>query len=88
VVDGRVAGQEAGGLIVASPADAQQAYERGDFATARKQAGELADAKDSDEATRAAAKLILSRTSLDPLIVWITVACVGFFVLVVVLGLR
>ena len=66
--------------------DAQRAFERGDFATARRLARALADSK--DDATRAAGQQILQRTSLDPVIVWISVACLGFFVLVVVLALH
>jgi len=69
-------------------ADAQQAFERGDFARARTLARELCAASSSDEATRAAAKLILQRTSLDPLIIWVTVGCVAFFALVVLLALH
>jgi hypothetical protein len=66
--------------------DAQRAFERGDFLTARKLAAELAASQ--DEATRSAGKLILSRTSFDPAIIWISLACLGFFVLVVALALH
>lgn len=60
--------------------EAEQALERGDFATARKIARPLAS---SDERARA----ILDRTRPDPVIVWLTVACVLFFVVVTVVTL-
>ena len=66
---------------------AHQAFERGDFAEARRLAKEE-KARASDPATRAAADEILMRTGIDPLIVWITVGAVLLFVAVVWLGLR
>ena len=71
---------------MASAADAQQAFERGDFHRARELARELVET--GDNATRAAGELILKRTSLDPFIVYVTGGCVAFFILVVVLALR
>ena len=70
----------------APSSDAQRAFERGDFATARKLAADLAAS--NDEATKAAGKQILQRTSLDPVIIWISVACLAFFALVVGLALH
>ncbi len=68
---------------------AHRAFEAGDFAEARRLARALAaDAKASDEATRAAAAEILRRTGVDPLIVWLTVGCALLFVAVVFFGLR
>jgi len=56
--------------------EAEQALERGDFAAARAIARPLAK---TDERARA----VLERTKADPVIVWLTVACVLFFVVVV-----
>jgi hypothetical protein len=66
--------------------EAERAFERGDFARARRIAGELAAG--SDEPTRQAARALLERTAVDPLIVWLTVGCVALFVLIVALSLR
>ena len=66
---------------------AHQAFERGDFAEARRLAKQQ-KASAKDDATRAAADEILMRTGVDPLIVWITVGAVLLFVAVVYLGLR
>jgi len=63
---------------------AHRAFDRGDFAEARRLANLLR--KDAtDDATRAAADTLLQRTSIDPVIVWISVACVAFFALVLLL---
>jgi hypothetical protein len=63
---------------------AHRAFDRGDFHEARRLARALRrDA--ADEATRAAADVLLRRTSLDPVIVWISAACVAFFALVLLL---
>ena len=66
---------------------AHQAFERGDFAEARRLA-KLEKASATDEATRAAADEILMRTGIDPLIVWITAGAVLLFVAIVYFGLR
>jgi hypothetical protein len=66
---------------------AHQAFERGDFAEARRLA-KLDKARATDEATRAAADEILMRTGIDPLIVWLTAGALLLFVAVVFLGLR
>ena len=66
---------------------AHQAFERGDFAEARRLAKQE-KANASDAATRAAADEILMRTGIDPLIVWITAGAVLLFIAVVYLGLR
>jgi hypothetical protein len=70
--------QEGSGLSEASNDDrAYRAFERGDFAEARKLAAEMKSSP--DPAARSAADLILGRTSLDPLIVAITALClIGF----------
>jgi hypothetical protein len=63
---------------------AHRAFERGDFAEARKLASGM---KSSDDpAVRSAADQILSRTSLDPLIVGITAACLLGFSLIAILA--
>lgn len=62
--------------------DAHRAFEAGDFGLARRLARALVNSA-PDDATRAAARDILSRTGVDPLIVWITAACALLFVLVV-----
>ena len=66
---------------------AHQAFERGDFAEARRLAREQ-KAKASDDATRAAADEILMRTGIDPLVIWMTVGAVVLFVAIVYFGLR
>jgi len=64
--------------------EARLALERGDFARARKLARErLGDESDAKEA-----QALLDRTKPDPLIVWLSAACVVFFVVVVFLTLR
>jgi hypothetical protein len=66
---------------------AHQAFERGDFAEARRLA-RAEKAKATDDATRAAADEILMRTGVDPLIIWMTVGAVLLFVAIVYFGLR
>ena len=66
---------------------AHQAFERGDFAEARRLAKEQ-KATAKDEATRAAADEILLRTGIDPLVVWMTVGAVLLFVAIVFFSLR
>lgn len=62
--------------------DAHRAFEAGDFGLARRLAQQLLSAA-PDDATRAAARDILRRTGIDPLIIWITVGCALVFSLVV-----
>jgi hypothetical protein len=57
---------------------AHQAFDRGDFATARRLARATL-ASSPDEATRSAAESILKKTSFDPLIAGITVFCLLMF---------
>ena len=66
-------------------AEAKRALERGDFARARR----LARPKlhDSDEAVANEAKALIDRTAPDPLIVWLSAACVLFFLAVIALTL-
>ena len=66
---------------------AHQAFERGDFAEARRLAKEQRAAA-GDDATRAAADEILMRTGVDPLSLWITAGAVLLFVAVVYFVLR
>jgi hypothetical protein len=66
---------------------AHQAFEAGDFATARRLAKQQKAAA-TDEATRAAADEILMRTGVDPLVVWLTAGAVVLFVAIVYFGLR
>jgi hypothetical protein len=66
---------------------AHQAFDRGDFAEARRLANEQ-KASAKDEATRAAADEILMRTGIDPMVVWMTVGAVLLFVAIVYFGLR
>ena len=66
---------------------AHQAFERGDFAEARRLAKQQRAAA-GDEAARAAADEILKRTGIDPLVVWLTVGAVVLFVAIVYFGLR
>jgi len=66
---------------------AHRAFEAGDFAEARRLA-KAQKAGAADEATRAAADEILMRTGVDPLVIYLTVAAVVLFVLIVWLGLR
>jgi hypothetical protein len=61
---------------------AHVAFESGDFAQARRLASQLL-ATAPDEPTRSAAADILQRTSIDPLILWITVACAVIFLAIV-----
>lgn len=66
---------------------AHEAFERGDFAEARRLAKHERAAA-GDDAARAAAEEILRRTGVDPLIVWLTGGAVLLFVAVVYFGLR
>lgn len=66
---------------------AHQAFERGDFAEARRLAKQQRAAA-GDDATRAAADEILMRTGIDPLIIWMTAGAVLLFIAVVYFGLR
>ena len=66
---------------------AHRAFESGDFAEARRLARQLR-ATAPDAATQAAAAEILRRTGVDRAVVWMTVGCALFFVIVVVLGVR
>jgi hypothetical protein len=66
---------------------AHQAFDRGDFAEARRLAKEQ-KASAKDDATRAAADEILMRTGIDPLVVWMTAGAVLLFVAIVYFGLR
>jgi hypothetical protein len=61
------------------------AFERGDFAEARRLALAL-KASATDEATRSAADQILQRTSLDPLILAVSIACLLLFTLIATLA--
>lgn len=62
-------------------ADADKAFERGDFAAVRRLARDLL--KSDDAATRTAAQALLDRIKVDPVIVWLSAACVLFFVVVI-----
>ena len=64
---------------------AHQAFDRGDFATARKLAKQLLR-ENPDAPTRAAAESILFKTSLDPLIVAVTAFCMLLFLSIAVFG--
>jgi len=66
---------------------AHQAFERGDFAEARRLARE-ARAKATDDAGRAAADEILMRTGIDPVVIGMTVGAVLLFIAIVYFGLR
>jgi hypothetical protein len=68
-----------------TPEAAHAAFDRGDFASARRLARTLFTSG-PDEATRAAAQTILKKTSVDPLIVYVTIGCVLFFTLVSIFG--
>jgi hypothetical protein len=63
---------------------AHRAFERGDFAAARRLARALRDGA-QDPATRQAADALLDRLKLDPLIVWLTAGCAVLFIAVVAL---
>jgi hypothetical protein len=63
------------------------AFERGDFAEARRLARVLQGSA-PDAASREAAETLLRRTSLDPVIVWVTIGCVLFYALVVLSTFR
>lgn len=65
---------------------AQRAFDHGDFREARRLARPLAS--DGDEKVRSAAHTLLERTSIDPLIAWLSGACLLFFALVIWLSLR
>ena len=67
---------------------ADEAFARGDFRQARRLARATLDDDAADDAARASARTILERTGIDPFIGWMTGACLAFFLLVVVLGLR
>jgi len=58
---------------------AHRAFEAGDFAEARRLAKQL-QASAPDEATRATAADLLKRTAVDPVVVWLTAACLAVFV--------
>jgi hypothetical protein len=66
---------------------AHQAFERGDFAEARRLAKQQ-KASATDDATRAAADEILMRTGVDPMVLWISAGAVLLFIAVVYFGLR
>jgi hypothetical protein len=66
---------------------AHQAFDRGDFAEARRLAREQ-KASAKDDATRAAADEILMRTGVDPMILWISAGAALLFIAVVYFGLR
>lgn len=66
---------------------AHQAFEAGNFAEARRLAKQQAAAA-TDEATRAAAAEILTRTGIDPLVVWMTIGCALAYVAIVFFGTR
>jgi hypothetical protein len=71
-----------------SPDAAHRAFDAGDFAEARRLAKAQKAAAGADEAARAAADEILTRTGVDPLIIWLTAGAVLLYVAVVLLGLR
>ena len=75
------AGQEGSG--VASDDAAHRAFERGDFAEARKLA--LAMKASGDEAARQAADLLLAKMGLDPLIIGVTATCLAGVALIAIL---
>jgi hypothetical protein len=66
--------------------EAERAFERGDFARARRIAVGLGAG--GDQTTRQAAHALLERMAVDPLIVWLTVGCLALFALVLALTLR
>jgi hypothetical protein len=66
---------------------AHQAFDRGDFAEARRLAKQQKAAA-GDDATRAAADEILMRTGIDPAVIWLTIGAVLLFVAIVYFGLR
>jgi hypothetical protein len=66
--------------------EAQGAFDRGDFAAARRLARSLVASDDA--ATREAARVLLQRTAVDPLIVGLTVVCALFFVVAIALTLH
>jgi hypothetical protein len=65
---------------------AHRAFEAGDFYEARRLARQLKSTA-TDEPTRQAAEELLKRTGHDPLIVWLTVACVALFTIIVAITL-
>ena len=67
---------------------AHRAFDAGDFAEARRLAKEQKAAAGADEASRAAADEILTRTGIDPLIIWLTTGAALLYIAVVLLGLR
>jgi hypothetical protein len=66
-------------------AAAEAAFVRGDFAEARKLAKARRD--DRDEQIRDAARALMERTKVDPLIVWLSAACALFFIVVIAITL-
>jgi hypothetical protein len=64
---------------------AHQAFDRGDFATARRLARTTLQ-NSPDEAARAAAESILKKTSFDPLIGAVTAVCLALFALIAIFG--
>ncbi len=67
-------------------AEAERALDRGDFALGRKLA--RAHFGDADAAAQQKAHALFERTTPDPLIVWLSFACVAFFIAVVYFGTR
>ena len=65
--------------------EARQALESGDFARARKLA--RAQLKSGDADAQKEARALLDRTAPDPVIVWLSAACVLFFVAVIYFSL-
>jgi FimV-like protein len=74
----QVAGAEESAL-----AQARQALEAGDFGRARQLLRRLASGDDAN--VQKEAKALLSRTRPDPVIVWLSLGCVLFFLAVIYL---
>jgi hypothetical protein len=65
--------------------EAKRALEGGDFALARKLA--RAQLKSGDGDLQKEARALLERTAPDPVIVWLSAACVVFFLAVIYFSL-
>jgi hypothetical protein len=62
---------------------AQAAFEVGDFRRVRQIAALLLADTNADAQTRAGAQALLDRLKVDPLILWLTVACGLFFIVTI-----
>jgi hypothetical protein len=66
----------------ADPAAAERAFAAGDWRTTRRLARAVLSDGSADPAAREAARRLLQRTGIDPLVPWLIVACLALFAIV------